>query len=184
LQLAVLRMDFQDVPGIQERTTELQAMIETAMTRVRDLSNDLNPSDVERSGLAFALERLIDRQRSLYPAGSRLHFVNQVRLPREIARAFYRVAEHALSVAAPRAQATQLDVELKAVVSGATMEIRFDGRAGVPSEGENPMDRIEMLALEQHLRRAGVTFRVESTVGSGTIVSTGYPRVSEEFKND
>ena len=184
LQMTVLRMDFQEVPGIVEKMAELQEMLELAMVRVRDLSNELNPSEVERSGLHFALEGLLNRHRMLFSGGSRLHFESPARLPREVAKAFYRVAEYTVARAARRVDATQADVRVKTDASGVTMEIQHDGHTPGLEAGADPADRIELLALEHHARRAGVTFRVESAPGRGTIVTTGYLHVAEERKND
>src|SRR5579864_5517769 len=59
LQLDAMRMDFRnEAPGIEERAAEIQNMLEQVIDQLRDISNELNPSVVERAGLQFALDRL------------------------------------------------------------------------------------------------------------------------------
>ncbi len=58
LQLDAMRMDFRDqAPGIDDRASEIQTMLEQVIEQLRDISNELNPSNVERAGLQFALDR-------------------------------------------------------------------------------------------------------------------------------
>src|SRR5437660_10363613 len=67
LQLDAMRMDFRELaPGLDGRAAEIQAMLEQAIEQLRDLSNELSPSIVERAGLQFALDRLIGRARKTF----------------------------------------------------------------------------------------------------------------------
>ena len=74
LQLDAMRMDFRDrLPALDSRATEIQTMLEQAIEQLRDLSNELNPSIVERAGLSFALDRLAGRVRKGFTGNLRLH---------------------------------------------------------------------------------------------------------------
>ncbi len=65
LQLDAMRMDFRDqAPGVDSRATEIQELLEQAIEQLRDITNELNPSIVERAGLQFALDRLIGKARA------------------------------------------------------------------------------------------------------------------------
>src|ERR1700724_3368893 len=56
LQLDAMRMEFSNqAPDIDRRATEIQALLEQAIEQLRDVSNELNPSIVERAGLQFTL---------------------------------------------------------------------------------------------------------------------------------
>ena len=57
------------LPGVDGRATEIQELLEQAIEQLRDITNELNPSIVERAGLQFALDRLIGKAR----AGFRRH---------------------------------------------------------------------------------------------------------------
>jgi len=54
LQLDAMRMDFRaEAPGIEERAAEIQNMLEQVIEQLRDISNELNPSVVERGRIAI-----------------------------------------------------------------------------------------------------------------------------------
>ena len=56
-----------EAPGIEERAAEIQNMLEQVIEQLRDISNELNPSVVERAGLQFALDRLAGKVRKTFP---------------------------------------------------------------------------------------------------------------------
>ena len=75
LQLDAMRMDFREqAPGVDGRATEIQELLEQAIEQLRDITNELNPSIVERAGLQFALDRLIGKTRAGFSGTLRLHF--------------------------------------------------------------------------------------------------------------
>ena len=68
LQLDAMRMDFREqAPGVDARASEIQELLEQAIEQLRDITNELNPSIVERAGLQFALDRLIGKVRAAFP---------------------------------------------------------------------------------------------------------------------
>lgn len=180
LQLEALRLDFEQTPGLSERLTDLQSMLERAMKQARDLSTELNPSVVERAGLHYGLEGLIDRYRPVFPGPLRLRFDPAIHLPREIAKAFYRVAEYTIEHASRRGRATQIEIQVKSARGVPTMEIRHDGIAPPPDAAAQPGDRVELLMLHYHAQRAGVPVSIESSAEKGTIVKTSYTNAAKQ----
>src|SRR5260370_18850030 len=56
LQLDALRLDFSSrAPELEQRTVEIQQMLEPVIGRLRDISNEVNPSVGQRVGLHFPL---------------------------------------------------------------------------------------------------------------------------------
>ena len=173
LQLEGLRMDLKSLPELAAQVTEVQSQLEVAMSRVREISNQLNPSVVERAGLGFALEQLADRIREKFNGTVRLHCDSSARLPKAIAVAFYRVAEYALGQALRQAHSTQIDVRLKTGRNGTILELCYNGDSVAP-ETANPAARVEFLKLHYHAHRAGIAVTVESSPGKGTLIRTSY----------
>ena len=174
LQLEALRLDLKGQPELAECAGKIQGMLEHAMSQVRELSSELNPSVVERAGLQFALERLAERYRNQIPGSVRVHFPPGLRVPRPIAKAFYRVAEYAFQYAVVRASATQVEVRMKVSRELTALEVRFDGVDEVPEAAANNELRLELLKLHYHARQAGISIIVESGDEKGTIVRTSY----------
>ena len=87
-----MRMDFREqAPGVDSRATEIQELLEQAIEQLRDITNELNPSIVERAGLQFALDRLIGKTRAGFVGTLRLHFDASLRVPTILAKAFYKI---------------------------------------------------------------------------------------------
>jgi chemotaxis family two-component system sensor kinase Cph1 len=183
LQLEAMRLEFQQQPEIAERTAELQSLLEQAMSRVRGISNELNPSVVERAGLHFALEGLAARYQAQFGCAVRQQMDPNIRLPRPVAIAFYRVAEYAFAHAVRRSRTTRIDVKLKSSRDASVLEIKDDGDAGAPGSGGPPEARVELLKLHYHARRAGIGVTVESSIGKGTIVRTSYRNIGAGAQN-
>src|ERR1700724_3375145 len=114
LQLDAMRMDFRaEAPGIEERAAEIQNMLEQAIEQLRDISNELNPSIVERAGLQFAMDRLAGKIRKNFNGSLRLQFDPAARIPTAIATTFYKIAEGAVENALARPGCSLIEIKLK-----------------------------------------------------------------------
>src|SRR5271167_3164975 len=125
LQLDAMRMDFRDqAPGLDDRASEIQTMLEQVIEQLRDISNELNPSIVERAGLQFALDRLAGKVRKNFTGSVRLHFDPDARVPTAIANIFYKIAECALDNAIARPRCSAIDIHVKRAQGDFVLEIR------------------------------------------------------------
>lgn len=171
LQLDVLRMDFEERhPEVAERTTEIQQLLEKAIDEVRDLSRDLDPSMVERAGLASALSRMVGRIRETHDATVRLLMDPAARLPIETANALYRIAEQAIENALRHAGGAAVEVLLRPSRAGVVLEIRDEGEGFDVQQARAACRGLGLWLMEYHAARAGIEFVLISTPGRGTIV--------------
>lgn len=171
LQLDVLRMDFEERhPEVAERTTEIQQLLEKAIDEVRDLSRDLDPSMVQRAGLASALSRMVGRIRETHDATVRLLMDPAARLPIETANALYRIAEQAIENALRHAGGAAVEVLLRPSRAGVVLEIRDEGEGFDVEEARAACRGLGLWLMEYHAARAGIEFVLISTPGRGTIV--------------
>ena len=174
LQLEAMRLEYKSDPAVAQCASDLQSLLESAMAKVRTLSMELNPSVVERAGLHFALEQLTARYKPQFSGPVRLHYDPAIHLPRDIAKAFYRVAEYTFEYAAARTSSSQIEVQVRSRRDTVIMEIRHDGAPPAGQFQPGPAERVESLMLQYHAKRAGVPVTIESVAGQGTIVSTSY----------
>lgn len=171
LQLDVLRMDFEERhPEMAERTTEIQQLLEKAIDEVRDLSRDLDPSMVQRAGLASALSRMVGRIRETHDATVRLLMDPAARLPIKTANALYRIAEQAIENALRHAGGAAVEVLLRPSRAGVVLEIRDEGEGFDVEEARAACRGLGLWLMEYHAARAGIEFVLISTPGRGTIV--------------
>lgn len=171
LQLDALRHDFSAAaPELDQRTSEIQQMLETIIGRIRDLSYELNPSVVQRTGLPFALERLTSRFRDMFSGGIRLQLDPTVRVPAERAEAMYRGAEAVIELAHENVECTHVDIHLKRSRSDFVLEIRAN--AIVDFEEES---RLPVLLMSYYTTRNGVALAVNHSGEKDTIVNFSCP---------
>ncbi|MFB3827237.1 MAG: sensor histidine kinase [Bryobacteraceae bacterium] len=179
LQLDLLRMDLEaSIPGIGGRTAEIQQVLEGVMQRVRDFSYELNPEVAERAGLHAALDRLAGRVRKTFPGALRLMADAPLRLPPEIATAFYRIAQEAVQNAVQHSGCTQIEVLVKSTAKGPALEIRDNGKGFDPGDPVNAARGVGILAMEQYAGQAGLKLSVRSAP-QGTVVKAHYNSCDE-----
>lgn len=173
LQLDAMRMDFRDqAPGIDERAVEIQAMLEQAIEQLRDISNELNPSIVERAGLQFALDRLAGKVRKTFSGALRLHFEPAALVPTTIATALYKIAECALENAVARPGCNMIDIHLKRSPRDFVLEVRDNGADDQSDPQKLPLAR---LLLDYYASKGQVALEIQATPGRGTVIRASHP---------
>ncbi|HUA18712.1 MAG TPA: histidine kinase [Bryobacteraceae bacterium] len=173
LQLDALRMDFREAaPDVEGRAGEIQELLEQAIEQLRDISNELNPSIVERAGLHFALDRLTGKVRRNFPGTLRLHFDPATRIPTVLANTFYKIAECALENATARPGCSMIDIQVKQARGEYVLQITGNGEQGEVEEAEASMSR---LLMDYHASKSHVLLKTENVPGKGTVLRASFP---------
>lgn len=169
LQLDVLRLDFQAAdPRLPGRTQEIQALLEEAVNKVRQLSYRLNPDVVQRSGLRFALDRLVGSYRETVGASVRLMTDSQIHVPLPAAVALYQIADNALSNAIRHSQAKRIEVVLRPGAGKVFLEVKDDGCGfDLPACIRRGLG---LSWMSHAAARSGLSFEIRSAPGEGTFV--------------
>lgn len=171
LQLDAMRMDFRDqAPGMDGRATEIQELLEQAIEQLRDITNELNPSIVERAGLQFALDRLIGKARNGFSGTVRLHFDSALRVPTILAKAFYKISECALDVAKSSRGCSLIDIHVKRAQGEYVLEISDNA----PLDNAGPAS-LGQLLMDYHASKNHVTLRTERLPGKGSVIRASFP---------
>lgn len=171
LQLDLLRMDLVEaaVP-VEQRTSEIQATLDTVMRLVRDLSHELDPAIAERLGLRAALDRLAGRLRSEFTGTVRVMVDPGAEPPPEAAASLYRIAVEAAANAVRHAACYSIEILLKSMRNGPTLEVRDDGKGFNPSSQGIRERGLGLLVMGHYAVRAGIELHIESSPGRGTVV--------------
>lgn len=175
LQLGLLRLDFQDrVPEIEQRTAEIQQLLESVIDQLRDLSYELNPSIVERTGLQTALDRLAGRVRKSGKSGFRLHYEAGLRVPAPIAAAFYKIAERAADQGVAQG-AVEIEVQVRTAHGEWVLEVRMDSDfRDELGDGRS----VATLMMDHYAARSGVALDIRTGRSGGAIVRASHPALS------
>jgi len=173
LQLDVMRLDFRDqAAGIEERTAEIQNMLERVINQLRDLSFELNPSVVERAGLHPALDRLAGRVRNSSAGVFHLYFDSSLKIPGPVAGVFYKIAETVIEGCILRSDCSEIDVQVKRAQSRFVLEIRDNSD---PSKASAEERSFMELMLEQYASQSGVALKVKYLRPTGTLIQASFP---------
>jgi len=173
LQLDAIRMDFREqAPGLDVRAAEIQELLEQAIEQLREISNELNPSIVERAGLQFALDRLAGKMRSRFPGTLRLHFDASLRVPTILAKAFYKMTECALETAMAVPDCSLIDIYVKRSHGEYVLEITGNGTA----QGLDPdSEALGRLLMDYYASKNHVTLKTEQIPGKGSLMRASFP---------
>jgi signal transduction histidine kinase len=176
LQLGLLRLDFQErVPEIEQRTTEIQQLLESVIDQLRDLSYELNPSIVERTGLQTALDRLAGRIRKGSKIGFKLHYELGLRVPVPIATAFYKIAERAADEGAAQS-CVEIEMHVKTAQGEWVLEVRMDCEF---RDEFGDRRSVSTLMMEHYAARSGVALEIKSNRPGSTSVRASHPIIDE-----
>jgi two-component system, NarL family, sensor kinase len=162
LRLQIVRMDF---PDAAEAVREAMEALDDAMDRVRDLSQQLNPSLVDRMGFQQAMESMIEAHQRNFAGKLDLRFAATARLPSDAAVAMYDAAETAVAGAVAYSRASQVIVSVTGSNKSAKITVK------IKDNGRHRSDRTLAMASEI-ARAAGLKFEVFT--GKGTIVGIHY----------
>jgi signal transduction histidine kinase len=171
LQLDAMRMDFREqAPGVDSRAAEIQELLELAIEQLRDITNELNPSIVERAGLQFALDRLIGKARAGFSGTLRLHFDSALRVPTILAKTFYKITDCAVDMAKANRGCSLIDIHVKRAQGEYVLEI--SDNATVDETGPAPLGQ---LLMDYYAAKSHVTLRTERAPGKGSVVRASFP---------
>lgn len=159
-----------------EEVTALEGAVAESIARLRDLTRELRPPELDREGLGYAVRLALERASER--AGFEYHLEDALvaQPPLEIRRVFYRIALEALTNVRKHARARRVEVALENRDDGVFGRVADDGDGFVPEQvGEAvpaPLGISSMLELAELM---GGWCRIESAPGAGTTVEFWLP---------
>ena len=164
-------------PETREALREAAAGTRDAMRRLRTLLVEIHPPNLRASGLEAALDDLLAplRTRGLRTT---LGIDADVGLGEADERLVYRAAAEAIRNVDRHAEATSVDVSLRAGAHTVRLEVVDDGVGFSEAQRERRRDEghVGLSLLEELAARAGATLVVGSTPGAGTTFALEVPR--------
>jgi signal transduction histidine kinase len=171
MRLDLARMDLESGSGeVPARLSEVQQILGQMMEDVRRYVNELNPSTVDRLGLAPAIERLGARLRERFQGVLRVHIDPSLRLDKKMASVFYLVAHEATENALKHSGCSTLEVTVQSTGTGTRLEVRDDGHGFDSGEMSGAAGGMGLLTMEHYAAQAGLELSVVSSRDAGTIV--------------
>jgi signal transduction histidine kinase len=179
VQLATLKIE----AGVSKRSfskhiVHTQRLVEKSVDIVHEFAHDLRPTLLDDLGLIPALHAYM----KAFTARTGLQvefsaFADVERLSNEKRTVLYRVAQAALVNIHQHAKATMVAVDIKDLPDAVLMDIKDNGIsfdvAHVLDSRRNK--RLGLIGMRERVEMVGGTFKVVSTPGSGTTVSSMLP---------
>jgi PAS domain S-box-containing protein len=156
--------------ALAEKAADLGVHLEELASAIHDMSRDLHSTKLDHLGLRAAMNELICKIVQHSGIVIRLEVDEDAdRLPKEVARCLYRVAQEALNNASKHSEArsAQVFVQRRGVI--VRLAIRDFGKGFDPSILRDSTG-IGLASMRERLRSIGGTLVIDSSIGQGTEV--------------
>jgi len=156
---------------------EVRQAAQTAIEKIRNLSQVLHPSVLDDYGLEKALEWQAQMFEQRTGIGVRYEKRGSVPpVPEEAAIHVYRILQEALNNVARHSQASRADIRFEARDRTLRLEVEDDG-VGLPRDG---LERgLGLIAMRERAELLQGHLRVSRSSRGGTLVALEFPRTSE-----
>lgn len=166
---------------LRARIEQGRATVDDLLSRIRELSFDLRPADLDQLGLAPALFALFERYTA--QTAVRVNFKHQGvdrRFSSEVETGAYRIVQEALTNAARHAGVVQINVRVWTSADALNLQIEDRGRGFVP-EAVMKMPRSSgLIGMQERTMLLGGRMTIDSVVGSGTMITVELPLATDE----
>ena len=163
-----------------EQQAKLQSdcleIADISLNKLRQLSLELRPPQLDQLGLEDALRWLVDRQRSTSGIDIVLHCngLTGRRIPATFESACYRIAQEGLNNATRHAKATSIMIHVEKNDRLLKLAIRDDG-AGFDEKAARQRalksGSLGLISMEERAQLAGGRMKLRTVLGGGTTIS-------------
>jgi PAS domain S-box-containing protein len=161
--------------ALREKLDDMSGMIDETIDRVRRISRDLRPGVLDDLGLLAAIEwqaQEVERRTGMSLAVE--SNLGDVRLPRDLATAVFRILQEALTNVCRHAEASRVVVRLSELDGRLRLQVDDDGKGISPQALASPKS-LGLLGMHERVRRLGGWLHVGGEPGRGTQLIVDVP---------
>lgn len=168
-----------DGAALEARISEALETARHTIERVRQLSLNLRPLQLDDLGLAAALRSHLDRQAKL--GGLTPHFEIQeapLKLPADVETACFRVAQEAINNIVRHAKAANVWLRLFLAGERLALSVRDDGAGFDVTSAQRRAaagESLGVVSMEERVALAGGTLQIHSAPRQGTVIVASFP---------
>jgi signal transduction histidine kinase len=152
----------------------VRELLWTTLQDVRRLAVELRPQALDDFGLVPALERLVETFREQTGIAVDLEpRLGDERLPSDVETTLYRITQEALTNVVKHADAKRVSIVLTRRDGSISTVIEDDGRGFSEEQGSG--NRLGLLGMRERVALVDGRLTVESSPGSGTMLSIEVP---------
>jgi PAS domain S-box-containing protein len=166
-----------DQPALRCKCQGMRGLIDDAVGNVGRIITDLRPSILDHQGLwatlEWQLQDFIDASELACDWTLDIH--PQLQAPEgPVATAIFRIFQEMLSNVARHAQASQVEIRVRAQPGELTLLVKDNGRGAPPGAFERP-DAYGVMGMKERAAHHGGWLQIDSRVGGGTQVILAMP---------
>lgn len=180
LKIGLHRLARAPAEGLPALVAECLQAADSALEKLRHLTHELRPPQLDQLGLEEALQWLAERQHAA--TGLEIQFkrggLGSHRPPPALESACYRIAQEALNNAARHAQATLIRVSLESDGRLLKLSVHDNGIGFDESSARARIlkgDSLGLISMEERAQLAGGRVKIRTVAGSGTTISAIFP---------
>jgi two-component system, NarL family, sensor histidine kinase UhpB len=159
-----------------DRVVECGEMIDSAIHSVQRIATDLRPGVLDHLGLAVALQQEARRFQKRSSIACELHLPpNPLGLPRDVATAVFRIFQESLTNVTRHAQATAVQVTLRADAEQVLLQVEDNGR-GIRPDDVVDSHSLGLLGMRERASVLGGDVAIEPVTPHGSRVTLRLPR--------
>lgn len=156
--------------------TMLDRILDETLSKIRDVSANLNPRQLASLGLEASLRAHLLQTLAQTPIRWSLECQQQLGgIPEEMAIAAFRITQEAITNMLRHAQAKNLQVRIQRRAEGLALSICDDGLGFSPAHDPGAQGQRGMAGMVERAKLLGGHLTVDSTPGCGTRIQALFP---------
>jgi PAS domain S-box-containing protein len=160
-----------DADDAKRETLKLARLTKGALAEMRTLLLELRPATLLDTDFSILLKHLVAATASRTDAAFDFNPTGpEIKLPPDVQLGLYRIVQEALNNIIKHARATQVQIHMERRADRITMRVRDDGRGFDVNDPPNK-GRMGLGILEERAASIQASVKIESEIGSGTIIS-------------
>jgi signal transduction histidine kinase len=153
--------------------SRLGEIAQQALQEMRLLVYQLRPLALESEGLVGALEQRLETVERRAGVQAVVSVQGEIDLPAGVEEELYRIAQEALNNALKHARASRVELSIRAVEDGVTLQVTDDGR-GFDLASAGDRGGLGLVGMHERAARIGARLDVRSAPGEGTAVTVSF----------
>jgi signal transduction histidine kinase len=171
-------------PGrAKEELLHVEALARAASEEMRAAIFELRPAELEADGLATALRKHAEVLRRLHSQAIDVHVTGERRLPPDLEKCLFRIAQEALTNALKHGSAKSIRVDLELVDSRVSLGVSDDGAGFDPETARARSGRLGLVSMQERAESVGGTLTISSRPGEGTRVAVEVPHGGDHSRS-
>ncbi len=167
--------DDRRINPILDKLVAATELTDATVKTVQRIASELRPGILDELGLPMALQYEAGRFEERTGVACRLVAPDDtIRLRPEVATAFFRIFQEALTNVNRHAKATAVEAELRVEVDGCRLDIRDDGKGMSGVDLANPHS-LGLLGMRERANLLGGVVSFSPRAGGGTVVTVQIP---------